>query len=201
MRLQESSGSARVGHGRVFKMNIPGGALRTTGFLLGGLLLALAFAFLWLLGVLAGSWTTRVTDAVDEARARDPRRPVILGKAEPGSAWVQYEQGLAAVRGVAVDDVRRWLDGAAADRVKAMTVLAANQKALDFLRAGARKAEGSYPIQWDKGFNADVPSLMAVRNLTTLAVGQARVLVEGGRPREGAELLLDAAQFGADLGR
>ena len=113
---------------------------------------------------------------------------------------VRAGPGLA--KGVAVLDVRGWLDGAAAaDRAKAEAVLAANEQALDFLRAGARKAEGAYPTQWEKGFNADVPSLIAVRNLTTLAVGQARVLVEAGKPREAAELLLDAAQLGADLGR
>jgi hypothetical protein len=123
------------------------------------------------------------------------------GEAVPGRAWAEYEQGLAAVRGVAVDDVNRWLEGAAADRAKAGAILAANEKALGFLRAGARKAEGGYPIQWERGASASVPALIDVRNLTTLAVGQARVLVEAGKPREAAELLLDAAQFGADLGQ
>jgi hypothetical protein len=172
----------------------------TTSFLLGGLL-ALALAFLWLLGVASSSWTKGVAEAIDEARARDPRRPVMRGEAVPGRAWAEYEQGLAAVRGVAVDDVNRWLEGAAADRAKAGAILAANEKALGFLRAGARKAEGGYPIQWERGASASVPALIDVRNLTTLAVGQARVLVEAGKPREAAELLLDAAQFGADLGQ
>jgi len=120
----------------------------------------------------------------------------------PGSAWAEYEQGLAVAKSVAVDDVRRWLDGGSAhDRAKAREVLAANEKALDFLRAGARKAEGAYPTQWERGFNTEVPSLIAVRNVTTLAVGQARVLVEAGKPREAAALLVDAAQLGTDLGR
>lgn len=183
-------------------MSIPRGAVRTTGFVLVGLL-ALTFAlFVWVQIVASRSWAKRVTGAVAEARARAPRRPVLRGESVPGSAWAEYEQGLAAVRSVAVDDVRSWLDGAAAqDRASAVAILAANATALDFLRAGARKAEGAYPTQWEKGFGADAPSLIAVRNLTTLAVGQARVLVEAGKPREAAALLLDAAQFGADLGR
>ena len=78
--------------------------------------------------------------------------------------------------------------------------MAANETAIAFLRAGARKAEGAYPTQWEKGVSADVPSLIAVRNLTTLAVGQAHVLMEAGKPREAADLLLDAAQLGADTG-
>ena len=183
-------------------MKTPHGASRIAAFFLGGLL-ALAFAlFVWLQTVPSSSWTERVMAAVAEARARDPRRPLIRGEAVPGRAWTEYQQGLALAKGVAVNDVRRWLDGAvAADRSKAGAILAANGKALEFLRAGARMAEGGYPIQWENGLRADVPSLMAVRNLTTLAVGQARVLVETGKPREATALLLDAAQFGADLGR
>ena len=87
-------------------MTIPPGALRTTGFILGGLL-ALAFLFfLWLQTVASRSWRERVTEAVAEARARDPRRPVIHGTAVPGSAWAEYQQGLALVKSVAVEDIQ-----------------------------------------------------------------------------------------------
>jgi hypothetical protein len=152
--------------------------------------------------VASDAWIKRVTEAVAEARARNTLRPVLSGTAVPGRAWEDYGRGLAAIRSVAVDDVRRWLDGGAgADRGKAVAVLAANDKAINFLRAGARKAHGAYPMDWEKGVGADVPSLIAVQNLTTLAAGQARVLREDGKPREAGALLLDAAQFGADLGR
>jgi hypothetical protein len=182
-------------------MNISRGALRTIGFVCGGLLaLGLALSVGSRM-IASNAWTERVTAAVAEARARDPRRPVLWGEAVPGRAWDQYEQALAAIRSVAVDDVRRWLDGAAADRAKAGAVLAAHRKALDLLRAGARKAQGGYPVDWWKGASADAPSLIAVRDLTTLTAGQARVLLEDGKPREAGALLLDAAQFGADLGR
>jgi len=187
-------------------MRIPRDAVRTTSFIVVGLtVLACAF-FVWLLTVAASSSmahvTERVTKAVAEAQARNPRRPVIRGEAVPGSAWAEYEHGLALAKGVVVADVRNWLDGTtAADRTKAEAVLAANGTALKFLRAGARKADGAYPVRWEHGTRADVPSLMAVKNLTALAVGQARVLLEAGKPKEAAELLLDAAQFGADAGR
>ena len=180
--------------------------LRTTAFVVVGLTALACAAFVWLQTVSSRSSmeriTKRVTEVVAEAQARDPRRPVIRGKAVQGSAWAEYEQALALTKSIVVLDVRRWLDGAAAaDRAKAAAVLAANGMALDFLRAGARKAEGAYPTQWEKGASTDLPSLIAVRNLSTLAVGQARVLVEAGKPREAADLLLDAAQLGADLGR
>jgi hypothetical protein len=183
-------------------MNLSRGALRTMGFLLGGLLVLTVALFVWVQNVAYTSWTTRVTSAVDEARARDSRRPLLRGAAVPGNAWMDYEQALAAVKGVAVDDVRRWVEGApGSDPAKAKAILAANEKALHSLRAGARKAEGGYPIQWEKGFAAGTPSLIAVRTLTTLAVGRARVLADEGKPSEAAEWLLDAAQLGADIGQ
>ena len=146
-------------------MSIRRGAVRTTVLVVCGLTALACVFFVWLLFVASRSSTEhvtkRVTEAVAKARARDTRRPVIRGKAVPGSAWTEYSQGLALAKGVAVQDVRNWLDGtAAADRAKAEAVLSANGTALDFLRAGARKAEGAYPIQWESGFSADVPSLM-----------------------------------------
>jgi len=177
-----------------------------TGWVLGGLTALAAAAFVGLQMVSSRSSMERmakdVAEAVAEAEARDPRRPVIHGEAVQGRAWADYSRALALVQNPAVLEVRRWLDDApGSDRAKAVTVLAANEKTLDFLRAGARKAEGAYPTQWDKGVDTRLPSLLATRNLATLAVGQARVLMEAGKPREAADLLLDAAQFGADLGR
>jgi len=181
-------------------------SLIITGWVLGVLTALAAAAFIGLQIVSSRSSMERmakgVSEAVAEAQASDPRRPVIHGDAVQGRAWADYSRALALVQNPPVLEVRRWLDGApGSDRAKALTVLAANAVTLDFLRAGARKAEGAYPTQWDKGIDTNLPSLLATRNLATLAVGQARVLREAGKPREAAELLLDAAQFGADLGR
>jgi hypothetical protein len=173
--------------------------LRIAGFSLVGLVALTVALFVWMLYAGTGSWTTRVTEAIAESRARDPRRPVMRGEAISGSAWTDYEQALDAVASVAIDDVRRWLDGAASDRANAVAILSANESALDFLRAGARKAEGAYPVQWEKG--GHVFPLVRVRNLTTLAVGRARLVMVEGKPQEAADLLLDAAQLAADLGR
>jgi hypothetical protein len=186
----EGSEAGRSGASRMFSVVLVG-LLALTLVLFGGLQFASY-----------GSSRRQVTQAVAEARARDPRRPLLRGEGVPGSAWTEYERALAAVKGAKIDELRRWLEGAAAaDRSKAEAILAANKEALDFLRAGARKAEGAYPLQWERGVNADIPSLVTVRDLTTLAVGRARVLVETGKPREAADVLLDAAQLGADLGR
>jgi hypothetical protein len=143
-----------------------------------------------------------VAQAVAEGQARDGKRPVIRGEAVQGKAWTEYSQALSSVQSAGASDVRRWLDGVAGtDRVKAEAALAAHRMTLDFLRAGARKAEGAYPIEWQKGVNAYLPPLLSTRNLTAIAVGQARVLMEAGKSREATDLLLDAAQFSADLGR
>lgn len=146
--------------------------------------------------------TKEAAQAVAEAQARDRKRPVLRGEAVQGKAWTEYSRALATVQNANASDVQRWLDGVpGADRVKAEAVLAAHGPTLDFLRAGARKAEGTYPTEWEKGFNAYRPPLLATRNLTMIAAGQARLLMEAGKSREATELLLDAAQFSADLGR
>ena len=184
-------------------MTIPRGALRTTGFVLGGLTaLACAF-FLWLQTVASRSWS----GAGDGGRRRGagegpstPRHPRRGGsgqrmggvRAGPGPGKERRGRGCSAAGSTA--PLRR----TGRRRRQSWPRI---ETAIDFLRAGARKAEGAYPTQWEKGVSADLPSLIAVRNLSTLAVGQARVLVEAGKPREAADLLLDAAQFGADLGR
>lgn len=180
-------------------------ASRTTVLVAAGLT-TLAAAYFWLEALSSRSGLQRMTkgvaEAVAAANARDLRRRVIRGEAVPGSAWTEYRQGLALVHGVEVSDVVQWLEGTTtADRAKAVAVVAANQRALDFLRAGARKAEGAYPHQWEQGENVDIPPLRAVRTLTTLAVGQARVLAEAGKPSAAADLLLDAAQLASDAGR
>jgi hypothetical protein len=175
--------------------------LKTIGFSLVGLVTLVVALFVWLLADASGSWQKRAAKAVAEARARDSRRQVLRGEAMAGSAWVDYQQAIAAVTGVQVNEVTRWLSGGAADRVKVEAILAANEKAIHFLRAGARKAEGTYPLRWEDGFRSEIPPLLAVNNLTTLAVGQARVLTEAGKTREAADLLIDTAQYGADLGR
>ena len=172
----------------------------------GGFIALAVVAFIGLHTVSSRNSLDRLTklaaQAVAEAQARDPKRPVLRSEAVQGKAWTEYSRALSSVQNANVSDVQRWLDGVAgADRVKAEAVLAAHGTTLDFLRAGARKAEGTYPTEWEKGFNAYRPPLLSTRNLTVLAAGQARVLMEAGKSREATDLLLDAAQFSADLGR
>ena len=171
-----------------------------------GLIVLAAVAFVGLQTVSSRNALNRLTkeaaQAVAEARARNRARPVIRGEAAPGTAWEEYSRALTSVQNANASDVQRWLDGVpGADRVKAEAVLAAHRTTLDLLRAGARKAEGTYPTEWEKGFSGAQPPLVATRNLTKIAAGQARLLMEAGKSREATDLLLDAAQFSADLGR
>jgi hypothetical protein len=87
-----------------------------------------------------------------------------------------------------------------ADRAKVEAALARHGAALDGLRQGAMRADGVYRLKWEEGFSADIPGLLQSQNLTSLAVCRSRLLIEEGKNREAAELLLDTCQFAHDLG-
>lgn len=169
------------------------------------LLVLIGGFFAWVQVVADRRWAAlekRVPELIAEARARDPRRPVLRGEAVPGSAWTDYNPALAAIKGLKSSDLGDWVSRApAADRSKAEAAVAAHAGSLALLRAGVRKAEGAYPYAFEKGFSADLPGLLQSQNLVHLAVTQARFLAEAGRRREAVELLLDASWFAADLGR
>jgi len=108
-------------------MSTSRGAVRATVLVLAFTALACA-AYLWVEALTSRAslerLTTRVNEAVAEAKARDPRRPLLRGEAVPGNAWTEYRQGLTLVERAKVSDVRHWLDGAApADREKAVALL------------------------------------------------------------------------------
>lgn len=181
-------------------------AWKTLAFVLAGLLILVGVFFAWVQAVASRRWAElekRVPLLIAEARARDARRPVLRGEAVPGSAWADYDQALKAIKGAFKnEDLRAFLENRPqADRAKAEAVVAAHGKLLDFLQAGARKAEGTYPVQFEKGFAADIPGLLACRDLTDLAACRARLLRESGKDVEARALLLDALQFSGDLGR
>jgi hypothetical protein len=120
----------------------------------------------------------------------------------PGNAWTDYNQALAAVKPLNAADlgsfVARQMN---ADRAKALAAVAAYEGALDFVRSGARRAEGTFPYEYEKGFAADIPGLLETQKLTNVAVSKARLLAEAGKAKEAGELLLDILWLGADQGR
>lgn len=173
---------------------------------LGALAVLLIVAVLWISAVGSRRWAAMektVRELHAETVARDASRPALRGVAVAGNGWDDYAIALKAMdaakgsEAVLGEFVSR---GPKADRAKVEAVLAAHGAALEPLRRGAARTHARYPIVWQEGFSANVPGLLQAQKLANLAVCRSRFLVEEGKPREAAELLLDTCQFGRDMG-
>jgi hypothetical protein len=147
---------------------------------------------------------SRVTKLKDEARSRNVSRPVLRGEATPGNAWDEYNIALNEARELKEDRIATNLTQfnartETADRAMAERLLAAHPGVIDHLRRGAQRSDGQYPYQWERGSQAAIPSLLGSLRMTQLAVAQSRIWEESGRPKDAADLLLDASQFAGDL--
>jgi hypothetical protein len=128
-------------------------------------------------------------------------RPVLRGTAVPGSAWEEYSPALATVKSAPASVLREYVARSPkSDRKKLDAALATHGSALDGLQKGAMRADGSFRMKWEEGFRADIPGLLQSQNLANLAACRSRLLLEEGKSREAAELLLDTCQFARDLG-
>ena len=144
--------------------------------------LALVVAFVvWIKVVESRRWAefeARLPGLLAEAKGRDPRRPVLRGEAVPGNAWSDYMEGVALLGEAKGSDLADYVKRMPkADRAKAEAMVQANGKALELLRAGARRAEGAYPLEIEKGVDAYLTNLRG-RILVDLAVCKARFLLE-----------------------
>ena len=161
--------------------------------------------FAWVQAAAARRWREleKLAPAlIAEARARDPRRPPVRGEPVPGSAWTDYNQALAAIKPMSSADLGDFVTRSPkADRAKAEAAVAMYAGCLQHLAAGARRAEGTYPYAFEKGFSADLPGLLESQKLANLAASKARMLAEAGKANEAVSLLLDELWFGADIGR
>jgi hypothetical protein len=168
-----------------------------------GILLLLAGAFVaWVQAVAARRWAAlqaRVPVLVAEAKARDPRRPVLRGEAVEGDAWVDYDAALRAVaplEALMLGDPARKVDVERASRA-----LAGFGFALEHVARGARKTQGAFVLEFDRGLSAKLPDSLGAHTLVNLAILQARRDLEAGNAARARDGLLDAAQFAGDLGR
>ncbi|HVR83879.1 MAG TPA: hypothetical protein VMU54_06170 [Planctomycetota bacterium] len=186
-----------------------GGPKRISGWKLVGLIamvlavLLLSYA-LYVHGVANRRWAD-MQRSVEELRSqcdlRNGPRPVLRGTAVPGNAWEDYSPALATMKSAPTGVLGEYVTRSPkADRKKLELALATHGTALDGLRKGAIRASGIYRVKWEEGFSADIPGLLQSQNLANLAVCRSRLLIEEGKPREAAELLLDTCQFARDLG-
>jgi hypothetical protein len=173
---------------------------------LGSIALLLLLFFGWLSRVGSRKWASmeaKVQEMLVEARGRSSARPALRGTPVAGNAWDDYDLALKEVekfkasRSVPYDFLSR---GPKADRAKVEALLADHGVALEHLRRGAARSHGQYPYKWEEGFSQPIPGLLSSQTLANLAACRSRFLVEEGKFREAAELLLDTCQFGRDFG-
>ncbi|HUR38913.1 MAG TPA: hypothetical protein VM222_05445 [Planctomycetota bacterium] len=165
-----------------------------------GILLVAVF---WVRSVTEARWERFREEMKGRAareRARDPRRPVLRGTGEPGNAWDDYAIAIAELKKVPDriklnDLVQRTPKG---DPASGAAMVEQSPAVLDPLRRGASRSTARIDFEWDKGFSMPVPGLSEGSQIVNLAVLKARSLLEAGKSREAAGLLLDAAQFGRD---
>jgi hypothetical protein len=128
-------------------------------------------------------------------------RQVLRGKAFPGNSWDEYDQALAAPWPSDAENggiFYRFASGQpGVDRERVKQMVAEQMPLLEHLRLGAQRADGQYPYKWDA--RDEIPSLLRSRMLANLAVAQASILADSGKPQEAAALLLDLTVFARDL--
>jgi len=142
-----------------------------------------------------------------EARleARADVRPALWGGTTDERAQPHYDRALASVEGWGGRDdelVHRALseDG---DEVRAprAELVAAHAEALEALHRGAHAEDATRTVDWSRGFEVPVRTLMQARALVRLGELEAALLLDEGRDLEAVGVLLDALQFAGDLTR
>jgi hypothetical protein len=146
----------------------------------------------------------RVDALAAEAASRDGRRSVLRGAVVAGNAWDEYSSALEVAQ--MLQDSGAWEilfhfieRRPEVDRRQVEELLSSNTLALNHLRQGATRNDGQFPYEWQKGRESPDPKIGAPRALAYLAVAQARVWSETGRPEDAIDLLLDTSVFARDL--
>jgi len=157
----------------------------------------------WIRSVTESRWERfqgEMKARAERERARDPRRPVLRGAAEPGNAWDDYTLAVAEIKKLPdrtklYELVQR---APKADKALGAAMVERSSAVLDHLRRGASRATSRNGFDWEKGFSMAVQGLQEGQQVVSLAVLRARALLDAGKPREAVGLLMDGAQFGRD---
>jgi hypothetical protein len=136
-----------------------------------------------------------------EAVTRKLPRHVLRGKPIAGNAWEEYKVALDASwpseAGTGTIFYQFASGEPGVDRELVKKMVAQQMPLLENLRLGAQRTDGQYPYKWET--EDEIPSLLRTRQLSNLAVAQASILTDSGKPQEAADLLLDLTVFARDL--
>ncbi|MFT5292213.1 MAG: hypothetical protein ACI8PQ_002652 [Planctomycetota bacterium] len=147
----------------------------------------------------------RLEELVD---AQEFMRAPLYGEETDGSAHDEYSE---ATRLLAPDLYDCWRAYRAACEAEPgselhtsasplrAVLVAGGQASLAALRRGAHCVDAEQAVDWEEGWGDQTIKLMAARNLVNLAVMAAEEHVQAGRQKAAVDVLLDAAQFSADL--
>jgi len=173
-------------------------------WVLAGIAISIVVAVTGVQVAAARAWKQAVAMAAVEEREWqqvDFRRPALWGETTPGSAFDGYERAATLIqeepeiaKRVTLELRKRDADSAERD-----AALIRFEPALEALRAGAHAADARDAYDWSQGFNARTPSLLAYRNLASVAQAHVRQLADRGDDREAVRVMLDSAQCGRDL--
>jgi hypothetical protein len=161
-------------------------------------------AVFWVRSVTERRWTlyqAEMKARADKERTRDCSRPPLRGTAEPGNAWDDYALAIAEMKklqgrdklGALVDRTPK------ADPAWGETAVAQSGVILEPLRRGASKSTVRRGYDWEQGTMMATTGLLESQQVVSLAILNARSLLDAGKPREAVARLLDAAQFSRDM--
>ena len=134
--------------------------------------------------------------------ARDQTRPVLHGESIEGLAFDEYKRAEGLLSETAYDD---WItvreatilgDGSHLPLRHALVTQHADMLAA--LALGARHRDGRFPVDWEKGWETEMPKLMTGRTMVNIAVLSAQERLDAGDPEGAVDQLLDGMQYGRD---
>jgi hypothetical protein len=144
----------------------------------------------------------RRDERINEAKARNPARPVLRGTALPGNAWDDYLNAMGELAKV-WPDLHELADLVYSERTvdddEKKQAVEKGKSTLEILWKGTRRAEAQYPNNWNSvpvGWQGLQLSTSVL--LCRLAIWKSQLLAKSERRREAAETLLDLCQFGRD---
>jgi hypothetical protein len=136
----------------------------------------------------------------EEIEKRNPPRSPLRGELLEGNAWADYDLAFIAVPRAdkkTINEVyagRMQLEPAMLDEL-----IASGDAAFDLFRRGTRRSRGAYSYAWEQGWTGKCPSMFDCQTLANFAAVRARRLLEEGKARQAAELMLDTCRLGQDL--